>query len=68
MDELAAEFGGRAKVGTVNCSDNFQTAGGFGIFAVPTILIFKEGKPVQQFQGLRSKEDLARALEDAVAA
>src|SRR3954454_18674270 len=48
IDELAAENVGAARIGKVNIDDNQQSAMDYGIEAIPTILIFKGGQPVQR--------------------
>src|SRR5438034_1900015 len=55
IDELASENVGAARIGKVNIDDNQQSAMDYGIEAIPTILIFKGGKPVQRFQGIPAK-------------
>ena len=65
IDELAAENQGAARIGKVNIDDNQQAASKYGIEAIPTILIFKGGQPVQRFQGIPSKSRIQEALDAA---
>jgi thioredoxin 1 len=65
IDELAAENVGAAKIGKVNIDDNQQSAFKYGIEAIPTILIFKGGQPVQRFQGIPTKARVQEALDQA---
>lgn len=67
IDELAAENVGAAKIGKVNIDDNQQSAFKYGIEAIPTILIFKGGQPVQRFQGIPAKARVQEALDSAKA-
>jgi len=67
IDELAAEYAGSAKIGKVNIDDNQQSAFKYGIEAIPTILVFKGGQPVQRFQGIPSKSKIQEALDSAKA-
>jgi thioredoxin 1 len=67
LDELADEFVGRARVGKVNIDDNQALAAQYGIRAIPTLLIFKQGEVVEQLVGAKSKRDLKASLEKAVA-
>ena len=67
IDELAAENVGAAKIGKVNIDDNQQSAFKYGIEAIPTILIFKGGQPVQRFQGIPAKARVQEALDAAKA-
>jgi thioredoxin 1 len=65
IDELAAEYAGSAKIGKVNIDDNQQSAFKYGIEAIPTLLVFKGGQPVQRFQGIPSKSKVQEALDAA---
>jgi len=67
IDELAAEYAGSAKIGKVNIDDNQQSAFKYGIEAIPTLLVFKGGQPVQRFQGIPSKSKVQEALDSAKA-
>ena len=64
IDALAVEFAGRVKVAKVNVDDNQELAVKYGIRGIPTVMVFKDGKPVSTQVGLRSKDDLARVLND----
>lgn len=66
VEELAVEFEGKAKVGKVNVDNNQDLAGQFGIRGIPTVMLFKDGSAVNSFVGVRPKEDLVAALNDAV--
>lgn len=63
IDELAAENLGGAKIGKVNIDENQQSAMNYGIEAIPTILVFKGGQPVQRFQGIPAKARVQEALD-----
>jgi len=58
IDEVAEELKGRAKVGKLNINENLETAKMYKIPAVPTLIIFKDGKPVEKAVGLRPKKIL----------
>jgi thioredoxin 1 len=66
IEELAGEFDGKAKVGKVNVDDNQDLAGSFGIRGIPTVMLFKGGEVVNQFVGVKPKDDLVAALNDAM--
>ena len=66
--ELAGEFEGKAKVGKVDVDKESSLAQQYNISAIPALLIFKDGKVVEQFVGVRSKEDLKAALSKHVQA
>jgi thioredoxin 1 len=67
IDELATEYNGSVRVGKVNIDDNQQAAMQYGIEAIPTLIVFKGGKPVQRFQGIPAKARLQEALDSAKA-
>jgi thioredoxin 1 len=63
VDQLAADFDGRASVGKLNVDENPAVAQRFQIRGIPTLLIFKDGQLADTVVGLASKEDLASRLE-----
>ncbi len=66
IEALAGEFAGKAKVGKVNVDDNQDLAAQFGIRGIPTVLLFKDGLQVGSFVGMKSKEELTKALDAAL--
>src|SRR3989339_195357 len=58
VEELAKEYDGRLKVGKVDVDHNQQVAMKFGIRSIPTLLIFKDGKVVEQVVGAVPKRTL----------
>jgi len=65
--ELAAEFEGRVKIGKVDTDSSRESAMRYGISAIPTLLLFKNGELVNKFVGLQQKAQLAAALEEMLA-
>lgn len=63
LEEVAAEYEGRVKVGKLNVDENRQTALQFGIRSIPTILFFKEGQKVDQLIGAVPKKALKEKFE-----
>jgi thioredoxin 1 len=59
VEQLATEYAGKLKVGKVDVDTNQQTAMQFGIRSIPTLLIFKNGKVVDQIVGAVPKAALA---------
>ena len=59
VEQLANEYSGKLKVGKVDVDTNQQTAMQFGIRSIPTLLIFKNGKVVDQIVGAVPKPALA---------
>ncbi len=60
--QLAREFAGRAVVAKLNVDENPQTAGRFGIMSIPTLLIFRNGRVVDQIVGAQPIEVLRQRL------
>ena len=67
IEKVADSFAGKVKVGKVNIDDFQQLATQYGIRAIPTLLLFKDGQVADQIVGLRSKRDFKAKL-DRVAA
>jgi thioredoxin 1 len=63
VNELAAEYAGRAKVVKLNVDENPETAARFGVASIPTLLIFKNGQLVDRVVGFTSKKTLADKLD-----
>ena len=63
IEELAAEYEGRAKVVKLDVDANPQTAMAFNIRSIPTLLLFKGGRPVDQMVGVVPKPMLAQKLD-----
>ena len=58
LEEMAAEYDGQLKVAKLNVDENPNTAGAYGIMSIPTLLVFKDGKPVERIVGYMPKERL----------
>jgi len=59
IEELAADFDGKAKICKVNTDEEQDIAVKYGIRSIPTILFFKDGELVDQMVGASSKQVLA---------
>jgi thioredoxin 1 len=68
LDELAAEYDGKIRIGKVNVDNEQTLAGQFNIRSIPTLLLFKGGQVTEQIVGMRSKKDLKAMLDKALAA
>ena len=67
LDELADEYEGKVIIGKVNIDDHQGIAAEYGVRAIPTLLVFKDGQVADQIVGARGKRDLKASL-DRVAA
>lgn len=68
VDELASEYDGRVTVAKLDVDENPNVPGRFGVRGIPTLLLFKEGELAETIVGLKSKQDLARAIEKQLGA
>ena len=62
IEQLAAEFAGRATVGKVNVDEQPTLAQQYGIRSIPALLVFKHGHVVEQAVGITSKQVLSALL------
>ena len=58
VEELGTEFEGKLKIGKVDVDNNQKIAMQYGIRSIPTLLIFKSGKVVEQIVGATPKKTL----------
>src|SRR5690606_38825781 len=58
IDELAAEFEGKVRIAKMNVDENPATPSKYGIRAIPTIILFKNGEVVEQITGAVSKSSI----------
>jgi thioredoxin 1 len=67
VEAVAAELGGRLRVGAMNVEDNPDVPFRYNVRTVPTILVLKGGRVLEQRVGLLSKESLVKLLEPHLA-
>jgi thioredoxin 1 len=68
IDKLAADYEGRVKVGKVNTDANQTVSFKYGISAIPTVILFRNGEVVQKFvgfNGAKQERDFREALDAA---
>jgi thioredoxin 1 len=68
IEELAREYEGKVSFAKVNVEDNSAIAAKYGVAAIPTLLVFKNGEPAQQIVGLKPKKDLKKMLDGVLEA
>ncbi|UCC98464.1 MAG: thioredoxin [Phycisphaerales bacterium] len=66
VQEIAEEYADRAKICKLNTDDARDSAMEFGISAIPTLILFKDGQVQKKWVGLTSKKDLAEAIDGAI--
>ena len=64
VEEIAGEYGDKAKVCKINTDEARDSAIEFGISAIPTTILFKDGQVQKKWVGLTSKKDLAEAIDE----
>ncbi len=62
LDEVAADVAGKASVYKVDIDRELELAQAYNIMSVPTLIVFKDGQPAQQFVGVQPKQILVNAL------
>jgi len=67
IDKVADRFAGKVKVGKMDIDKHSQVAGTLGIMAIPTLLIYKDGKQVGRLQGSQHESAIAAALDKILA-
>lgn len=66
LDEAAKQYQGRVTIAKLNVDDNPDTAAKFGVRGIPTLMLFKDGKPAATKVGALSKSQLAAFLDESV--
>jgi thioredoxin 1 len=68
VDAVADAYAGRVKVGKLNVDENGATGMRYNVRGIPTLLLFKGGKVVEQIVGAKGKADLQKMLDGHVGA
>ena len=66
VEEVAKDIGEKAFVGKLNVDENPIVASRYKIMSIPTLLIFKGGKIVDQFIGVQPKDLIIKRIESAI--
>jgi len=64
VHEIAEDYAGKAKICKLNTDDARDSAMEFGISAIPTLILFKDGQVQKKWVGLTSKKILAEAIDE----
>ena len=67
IEELANDYNGKIEFTRLNVDEAPFVASKYGIMSIPTIMVFKEGKPLQQVIGYQPKDQLKKLLDGALA-
>jgi len=58
LEELDQEMADKLKIAKLNVDDNPDTASRFGVMSIPTLIVFKDGQPVDKIVGFQPKDAL----------
>jgi len=67
LDEAAKEMGDKIVIAKLNVDENPATATKFSIMTIPTMILFKQAKPIGKIIGFVPKAQLKKKIEDAIA-
>ncbi len=62
LEELDQEIGDQLKIAKVNVDDNPESASRFGVMSIPTLIVFKDGQPVDKVVGFQPKDALKNVV------
>ena len=63
LDELAQELDGKLTIGKLDVDENQNTTMAYGDFSIPTLLLFKNGEPVERIVGYKPKGALLNQIQ-----
>lgn len=63
LEELAPEVEAKANIAKLNVDENQATASEYEVMSIPTLILFKDGEPVEKVVGFQPKEQLAALIE-----
>lgn len=67
VEELAKDYKDKVEFTKLNVDEAPFVASKFGVMSIPTIIVFKDGKPVQHAIGYQPKDQLKKLLDGALA-
>ena len=66
LEELASTYQGKVQIAKISVDDNQEVPSSFGIRNIPTLIMFKGGKPVATLSGARPKAQLAEFIDQHI--
>ncbi|HAW69849.1 MAG TPA: thioredoxin [Firmicutes bacterium] len=67
IDEVAGDYNGKVKIGKLNTDEETDLAAQYHIMSIPTMMIFKDGKPVDKIMGAVPKPMITKKLDEWLA-
>ncbi|WP_027108211.1 thioredoxin [Lacticigenium naphthae] len=68
LEEVEGDLNGKVKIAKLNIDENQATASEYGVMSIPTMILFKDGTPVEKVVGYHPKEVLMNYLSEKIAA
>nr|WP_238187347.1 thioredoxin [Paenibacillus sp. L3-i20] len=66
VEELSTELAGQATIAKINVDEEPELASQFGVMSIPTLILFKDGQPVDKMVGLQSKDALKAKISNQI--
>ena len=66
VEELSDEYAGRVAFGKLNVDENITVPGNYGVMSIPSLIVFKDGKPFKTMVGVQGKDTLKKAIDEAL--
>lgn len=66
IEELAKEYDGKLKVGKLNVDENPRAAQNYSVMSIPTVILFKDGKPGKTMIGAQSKDSFKKGIDEVL--
>jgi thioredoxin 1 len=66
VEELAKEYQGKVDFAKVNVDESPFVASKYSVMSIPTLIMFKDGKPVEQVVGFKPKDQLKKLIDSAL--
>ena len=67
VDQIADEYRAQLRVGRLDVDENIETTMQFGVMSIPTLILFKDGKPVERLTGFQPKPKIVEKLKKHLA-
>ncbi|MBE3556175.1 MAG: thioredoxin [Firmicutes bacterium] len=66
VEQIAEEYEGKLTVAKLNVDENPQTAAAYNVMSIPTLIVFRDGQPVQKVVGYMPKEELVKRFSEVL--
>ncbi len=64
IDEIANDYVGKLVVGKIDIDKAVRVASTLGVQSIPTVIVFKDGEPVERIVGARAKRDYVKVIHE----